>query len=168
MRIYTVGYSKKSAEEFFGILKKHGIKQVIDIRENNTSQLTGFSKKNDLAFFVKEILNASYIHLPRLAPDKRIRENYKNSKDWQWYELNFLRLMEERDSINWVKENQNIFIEPFVILCSEQSPERCHRRLIAELLRENVFPDVEIIHLTGVGEKKVAEYGEEIIRLRSY
>lgn len=147
MKIYTIGYTKKSAEEFFNILKNNGIRQVVDIRENNTSQLTGFTKKNDIVFFLKVILNASYIHLPDIAPDRRIREGYKKSKDWQWYELNFLRLMEERNIISWLKENRNIFIEPFVLLCSEPSSGGCHRRLIAEILKKNIFYDAEVIHL---------------------
>jgi len=147
MKIYTIGYTKRPAKEFFGTLKKYGMSQVVDIRENNTSQLAGFTKKDDLIFFVKEILKASYIHLPELAPDREIRENYKKSKDWQEYESNFLRLMEKRGAISWLKQNGDIFIEPFVLLCSEPLPDRCHRRLVAELLKENIFHDVEIVHL---------------------
>lgn len=147
MKIYTIGYTKKSAKEFFGTLKKHGMSQVVDIRENNTSQLAGFTKKDDLIFFVKEILKASYIHLPELAPDREIRENYKRSNNWQEYESNFLRLMEKRGAIRWLKQNRDIFIEPFVLLCSEPLPDRCHRRLVAELLKETIFYDVEIVHL---------------------
>ncbi len=147
MKIYTIGYTKRPAEEFFGILREHRIRQVVDIRENNTSQLAGFTKKDDLIFFVKEILNASYIHLPELAPDREIRENYKRSNNWQEYESNFLRLMEKRGAIRWLKQNRDIFIEPFVLLCSEPLPDRCHRRLVAELLKETIFYDVEIVHL---------------------
>jgi uncharacterized protein (DUF488 family) len=147
MKIYTIGYTKKPAKEFFGILREHAIKQVVDIRENNTSQLAGFTKREDLRFFVKEILDGSYIHLPELAPDREIRENYKKSKNWQEYESNFLRLMEKRGAIRWLKQNRDIFIEPFVFLCSEPLPDRCHRRLVAELLKENIFHDVEIVHL---------------------
>jgi len=147
MKIYTIGYTKRPVEEFFGILREHRIRQVVDIRENNTSQLAGFTKREDLRFFVKEILKASYIHLPELAPDKMIRENYKRSNNWQEYESNFLRLMEKRDAIRWLKQNRDIFIEPFVLLCSEPLPDRCHRRLVAELLKETIFYDVEIVHL---------------------
>ncbi|MEW6417548.1 MAG: DUF488 domain-containing protein [Nitrospirota bacterium] len=147
MKIYTIGYTKRPAKEFFGILREYGIKQVVDIRENNTSQLAGFTKREDLRFFVKEILDGSYIHLPKLAPDREIRKNYKKSKDWQKYESNFLRLMEKRGAIIWLKQNRDIFIEPFVLLCSEPLPDRCHRRLVAELLKENIFHDVEVVHL---------------------
>lgn len=147
MKIYTIGFTKRSAEEFFNTLRDYKIRQVVDIRENVRSQLSGFTKKEDLTFFVKEILGGSYIHLPELAPDKRIRENYKRSKNWQEYESNFLRLMEQRDTINWLKQNRDIFVKPLVLLCSEPLPDRCHRRLVAELLKESIFHDAEIIHL---------------------
>ncbi len=136
MKIYTIGFTKRSAEEFFNALRDYGIRQVVDIRENVKSQLSGFTKKEDLIFFVKEILGGSYIHLPELAPDKMIRGNYKRSNNWQEYESNFLRLMEKRGAISWLKQNRDIFIEPFVLLCSELLPDRCHRRLVAELLKE--------------------------------
>lgn len=146
LRIYTIGYTKKSAEKFFGILKKHNIRQVVDIRENNISQLAGFTKKEDLRFFVKEILNASYIHLLELAPDKETREAYKKDKDWQEYEKRFLMLMKERHIPEKFKNN-NIFIPPFVLLCSEHSPDNCHRKIVAELLKKGLYPDAEIVHL---------------------
>lgn len=144
--IYTIGYTKKSAEVFFTILKKHNIRQIVDIRENNTSQLAGFTKKDDLRFFAKEILNASYIHLLELAPDKDIRKAYEKNKDWQEYEKRFLRLMKERHIPEKFKNN-NIFTPPFVLLCSEPSPDNCHRRIVAELLKEGLYPDAEIVHL---------------------
>lgn len=146
MKIYTIGYTKSSAEDFFKILKEHKIRQVVDIRENNTSQLAGFTKRDDLRFFVSEILNASYIHLPELAPDKEIREAYKKNKDWQEYEKRFLLLMKARHIPEKFKDD-NVFIAPFVLLCSEHSSDKCHRRLAAELLKEGLYPDAEIIHL---------------------
>ncbi|MFN3480125.1 MAG: DUF488 family protein [Thermodesulfovibrionales bacterium] len=146
MKIYTIGYTRKGAKEFFGILKKHNIQQVVDIRENNTSQLTGFTKRDDLRFFVSEILNASYIHLTELAPDREIREAYKRDKDWQEYEKRFLMLMKERHIPEKFKDS-NVFMAPFVLLCSEHSPDNCHRRLVAELLKKELYPYAEIIHL---------------------
>ncbi len=146
MTIYTIGYTKKTAEEFFNILKQHNIKQIVDVRENSTSQLAGFTKMNDLRFFAKEILNASYIHLPELAPDKNIRENYKKNKDWHKYEESFLELMQKRGIIEKLK-NANIFIDPCVLLCSEPLSDNCHRRLLAELFKKEIFPDAVIIHL---------------------
>lgn len=146
MKIYTIGYTKKTASEFFSILKKHRIKQIVDIRENNTSQLAGFTKKEDLEFFVTEVLNASYIHLPELAPNKEMRDSYKKNKDWQEYERNFLKLMQDRDIPQKFK-SRDIFISPFVLLCSEPSADNCHRRLVAGLFKNELYPDAEIIHL---------------------
>jgi uncharacterized protein (DUF488 family) len=146
MTIYTIGYTKKSAEGFFNLLKQHNIRQIVDIRENNTSQLAGYTKMNDLRFFAKEILNASYIHLPELAPDKDIRENYKKNKEWHKYEEGFLRLMQMRGIVEKFKD-ANIFIAPYVLLCSEPLADNCHRRLVAELFKEAIYPDSIIIHL---------------------
>ncbi len=146
MKIYTIGYTKKSAEEFFNILTHHKIKQVVDVRENNTSQLAGFTKKDDLRFFLKVILNISYIHLPELAPDKAIRESYKKNRDWQQYKDKFLLLMKKRNISARLKA-EVVFTVPFVLLCSEPSSDHCHRRLVAEVLKKNFYPDAEIIHL---------------------
>ncbi|MFN3740364.1 MAG: DUF488 family protein [Thermodesulfovibrionales bacterium] len=146
MKIYTIGYTKKTAEEFFNTLRKHKICQIVDIRENNTSQLAGFTKRDDLRFFAKEILQASYIHLPELAPDKEIRRFYKRNKNWQEYVENFLKLMGNRHIPEKFKDRE-VFIFPFVLLCSESSPDNCHRRLIAELLKKVLYPEAEIIHL---------------------
>lgn len=143
--IYTIGYTKKSAEEFFSILKRHNIRQVVDIRENNTSQLAGFTKKDDLRFFVKEMLSASYIHLPQFAPDKEIRDRYKEAKDWQEYESSFLKLMTQRGALETLRKE--LLIEPLVLLCSELKADKCHRRLIARLLKEYIYAHAETIHL---------------------
>jgi uncharacterized protein (DUF488 family) len=146
MTIYTIGYTEKSAEKFFNLLKQHDIRQIVDIRENNTSQLAGYTKMNDLRFFAKEILNAAYLHLPELAPDNDTRENYKKNKDWRKYEESFLRLMKTRGIVEKFKD-ANIFIDPYVLLCSEALAENCHRRLVAELFKEAIYPDSTIIHL---------------------
>ncbi|GAB4414470.1 MAG: hypothetical protein OHK0032_10550 [Thermodesulfovibrionales bacterium] len=146
MKIYTIGYTKKTAEEFFNILKRHNIRQIVDVRENNSSQLAGFTKKEDFKFFITEVLNASYIYLPDLAPNKEIRESYKKNKDWNEYERRFLMLMQDRNILQKLKNN-DIFIIPFVLLCSEPTADRCHRRLVAELLTKELYPDAEIIHL---------------------
>ncbi len=146
MTIYTIGYTKKTAEEFFNILKQHNIRQIVDVRENNTSQLAGFTKMNDLRFFAKEILNASYIHLPELAPDKNIREIYKKDKDWTRHEESFLELMQKRAVIEKFR-SANIFVDHCVLLCSEPLADNCHRRLIAELFKDAIYTDALIIHL---------------------
>ena len=147
MRIYTIGFREKTAERFFQLLKDNHIKQIIDIRENPITQLAGFTKKDDLAFFTHEVLRGSYLHLPELSPDKRIRSDYKLSKDWDRYVEDFLNLMKLREIDKWLIENQRLFIHPFVLLCSEPTPDRCHRSIVAEILKERLFRDAEIIHL---------------------
>lgn len=145
VKIYTIGFSQKSAKYFFNLLRNHKIKQLIDIRENNTSQLSGFTKRGDLQFFLEVIINASYIHMPELAPDKSIRKKYKETKNWEEYERDFLELLDERDVVNLLKRVQ--YTSPFVLLCSEPEPDKCHRRLVAELIKKHIYPDAEVIHL---------------------
>ncbi|MBF0554520.1 MAG: DUF488 domain-containing protein [Nitrospirae bacterium] len=149
MNIYTIGFSKKTAGQFFSILRANSIKQVVDIRENNTSQLAGFTKREDLKFFLRELLNVSYVHIPELAPDKVIRKNYKAAKNWEQYTQSYIKLIKDRAIINQLINDVKYppLIEPFVLLCSEPKADKCHRRLAAELLIEELFTDGEIIHL---------------------
>ena len=134
MEIYTIGFAKKSAEAFFGALKKAGIKRLIDIRLSNTSQLAGFTKKDDLKFFLKELCDAEYIHEPFLAPTLEILNSYKKKKiSWQEYEQSFLELMSERKIEE--KIDQSLFNGPTVLLCSESKADHCHRRLVLEYLQ---------------------------------
>jgi uncharacterized protein (DUF488 family) len=145
MEIYTIGFAKKKAEEFFGALRKVGIKRLIDVRLNNTSQLAGFTKKDDLKFFLRELCDAEYIHEPLLAPTPEILISYKKKKiSWQEYEKRFLDLLAERRVEE--KIDQNLFSGPIVLLCSELKADKCHRRLAAEYLRSK-WSDVEIQHL---------------------
>ncbi|MBF0488366.1 MAG: DUF488 domain-containing protein [Nitrospirae bacterium] len=146
MKIYTIGFSKKTASQFFSILRANSIKQVVDLRENNTSQLAGFTKREDLKFFLRELLDASYVHIPELAPDKITRNNYKATKNWEQYTQSYMQLIKDRHIINHLQQN-NPLIEPFVLLCSEPKADKCHRRLAAELLIEELFTYGEIIHL---------------------
>ena len=145
MEIYTIGFTKKSAKEFFDALKKARIKRLIDIRLNNSSQLAGFTKQDDLAFFLKEICEVEYMHKPTLAPTKEILDGYKKKKiTWEEYERRFSTLMNERR----VEEilNKELFDTPTVLLCSEPKADKCHRRLVAEYLREK-WGDMKIMHL---------------------
>ena len=134
MEIYTIGFAKKSAETFFGALRKAGIKRLIDIRRNNTSQLAGFTKRDDLRFFLKEICDADYVHEPLLAPTVEILNSYKKKKiSWQEYEQRFLSLLAERKVEE--KIDQSLFNGPTVLLCSEAKADHCHRRLVLEYLQ---------------------------------
>ncbi len=145
MEIYTIGFAKKSAEEFFGALKRNGIKRLIDIRLNNTSQLAGYAKMNDLKYFLKELCSAEYIHELLLAPTNEILTSYKKRKiTWEDYEKRFLELMAERKIEE--KIDRNLFDGPTVLLCSEAKADHCHRRLALEYL-QNKWGTFKIIHL---------------------
>jgi uncharacterized protein (DUF488 family) len=144
IKLYTIGFTKKPAKKFFNKLKITRVKCVIDIRLNNTSQLAGFAKKDDLTYFLKEICDIDYVHLPKLAPTKAILDEFKKNKgDWFIYEQQFLALMQNR------KIEEKLSPEIFhhsCLLCSEDTPEHCHRRLVAEYL-SNKWGNVEIKHL---------------------
>ncbi len=145
MEVYTIGFAQKSAEEFFGSLKRIGIKRLLDVRLNNTSQLAGFTKRDDLPFFLEELCHAEYIHEPLLAPTPDILDAYKKKKgSWQDYERRFMALMAERKIEE--KIDGNIFAIPTVLLCSETNARYCHRRLVLEYLQSK-WGGLEIIHL---------------------
>src|SRR5271157_3444235 len=135
MKIFTIGFTKKSAETFFTRLKNAGVKRLIDVRLNNVSQLAGFTKKDDLRYFTKTICNIDYIHLPELAPTSEILDAYKKQKngDWHMYELQFLDPMRSRHIENTPRE----ILDCGCLLCSEEKPHHCHRRLVAEYLQEH-------------------------------
>ncbi len=145
MEICTIGFTQKSAPQFFGALRDAGIKQLVDIRLNNVSQLAGFTRKGDLPFFLREICDAGYLHEPLLAPTQELLEDYrKNGTDWSAYEVRFNALMAERrieDAID-----RNLFSTPTVLLCSEPTAARCHRRLVVEYLSAKWGP-IAVSHL---------------------
>ncbi len=126
MKVFTMGFTKKNAELFFSRLRQPGLKRLVDARLNNVSQLTGFTKKDDLKFFLKTVNNMEYVHLPELAPNKELLEEYKkHNGDWAVYECNFLALMESRHVEDKVSKD---IIDGGCLLCSESTPEHCHRR----------------------------------------
>jgi uncharacterized protein (DUF488 family) len=144
MRICTIGFTSKTAEDFFTRLQKSGTKRVVDVRLNNVSQLAGFSKREDLRYFLKAILGIEYVHLPVLAPTQDILDEYKKNKgDWRVYEEKFLRLMQSRQI---EKEISKEAVSEGCLLCSEDKPHFCHRRIVAEYLRDR-WGDVRIEHL---------------------
>lgn len=145
MEVYTTGFTKKTAQEFFEPLKQAGIKRLLDVRLNNTSQLAAFTKKEDLRYFLKEIARIEYIHEPLLAPTQDILDAYKKTKgSWQDYERSFLALMAERKIEDRI--DSKLFEVPTVLLCSETTAEHCHRRLVLEYLRDK-WGNLNIIHL---------------------
>ena len=145
-KIFTIGSSRKTAEEFFELLKSEGVKKIIDVRLNNTSQLLAFAKYPDIEYFTKEILHGEYFHDKQFAPSEKILVRYKkNQIDWDDYETEFAALMDYRDIDTYIADKYSTQ-ENYCLLCSEPTPEYCHRRLVAEKIKE-VLDDVEIIHL---------------------
>lgn len=144
MKINTIGFTKKNAQKFFGLIKNSGTKRVVDVRLNNVSQLAGFAKRDDLKFFLKEICDVDYVHLPELAPTKGMLDNYqKGHKDWRRYEREFLDLMEQRKIESRIPQE---VISEGCLLCSEDKPHHCHRRLVADYLRDH-WGAIEVKHL---------------------
>jgi len=145
VEVYTIGFTKKSAADFFGALKQAGIKRLLDVRLNNSSQLAGFTKRDDLAYFLRELCGAEYEHEPLLAPTQEIFDAFKKKGgSWAEFEHRFLDLMAERRIEKEIARQR--FDDPTVLLCSEPTPECCHRRLILEYLRRK-WGDIQIIHL---------------------
>ena len=144
MKIFTIGFTKKSAETFFGRLKASGAKRLVDVRLNNVSQLAGFAKRDDLRYFTSAICNMDYAHLTLLAPTQDILDAYKKQKgDWDLYEKQFLDLMRERK----IEEKApRELLDGGCLLCSEEKPHHCHRRLVAEYLKGK-WGGVEIEHI---------------------
>ena len=146
-KAYTIGFTKHKASEFFGTLKKAEIKRLIDVRLNNSSQLAGFSKREDLPFFLWELCRAEYSHNALLVPSQELLANYRKKRiSWHEYKSHFLKLMVERK----VEEKipQELFDIPTVLLCSEPTAERCHRRLGLEYLSDK-WGNLQIHHLEG-------------------
>lgn len=147
MTIYTIGFTKKTAEKFFEALRSSGAKHLLDIRLSNNSQLTGFTKRNDLPYFLKRLVNMEYHEVPILAPEESILKEYRKTGDWAIYEHRYLELIRQRHVEKHIASV--LFEEGVVLLCSEAEPTHCHRRLAAEYLIQ-IMPikaKAEIIHL---------------------
>lgn len=144
MKIFTIGFTKKSAEMFFTRLSNSGVRRLVDIRLNNVSQLAGFTKKDDLCYFANAICNIEYVHVPDLAPTKDMLDAYKKRKgDWELYERQFLDLMQSRQVEETMSRDM---LDGSCLLCSEELPQHCHRRLVAEYLKEK-WGGIEVVHL---------------------
>ena len=144
MKIFTIGFTKKSARTFFETLRRSGARRVVDVRLNNISQLAGFTKKDDLAYFLKQICGLDYVHLPDLAPTPEMLDDYKKQGgDWSAYEVRFLDLMRQRRIETTVAKE---VVADGCLLCSEEKPHHCHRRLVAEYLKQH-WGDADIAHL---------------------
>lgn len=145
MEIYSIGFTQKSAREFFETLKTHEIERLLDVRLNNTSQLAGFAKQADLAYFLRKICGVLYEHEPLLAPTQEILDAFKKQKgDWATYTDSYLRLIEARRVEETLSKAS--FRRRTVLLCSESTAEHCHRRLALEYLHRH-WGNIVIHHL---------------------
>lgn len=144
INLYTIGFTKKTAQQFFETLVNSGVKRVVDTRLNNVSQLAGFAKRKDLEYFLKSIGNIEYVHILDMAPTKDILDEYKKNKgDWETYEQKFLQLISDRKIEKQVSQQ---FLSDSCLLCSEAKPHHCHRRLVAEYLSDKL-DNISIHHL---------------------
>lgn len=144
MKIYTIGFTRKTAERFFGLLRAAGTTTLVDVRLNNISQLAGFAKRDDLKYFLNEICGVNYSHRLELAPTQSMLDDYKkHGTSWTAYEDRFLELMQHRRVEDTVPQD---LLDNAVLLCSEDKVYHCHRRLVAEYLAQR-WDDVTIEHL---------------------
>jgi len=144
MKLFTIGFTKTSAEEFFSRLQSAEVRRIVDVRLNNTSQLAGFAKSRDLKYFLKAIGDIDYIHFPLLAPTQDILDEYKKNKgSWAEFEKRFKQLLEYRKITETMHGKLR---DGDCLLCSEHTPEYCHRRLIVELIRKK-WGNMEVLHL---------------------
>jgi len=146
MILHTIGFTQKTAQKFFELIRKNGIKIVIDVRLNNASQLAGFSKGNDLRYFLSELCECDYTHCNNLAPTKEILDGYKGKKmNWIEYEEKYNLLIKNRKAMDGFFDKYDNY-QSICLLCSEPTVENCHRRLLAEMIVKE-YPQVAVKHI---------------------
>jgi uncharacterized protein (DUF488 family) len=144
IKLFTIGFTNKTAEKFFDLLINSDVTNIIDIRINNVSQLAGFAKESDLKYFAKKIGNISYEHNISFAPTKELLSSYRKKEiDWNKYEKEYIKLLDNR---NIVEKMDIEKLDNSCLLCSEHLPDKCHRRLLAEYLNQKIG-DIKIVHL---------------------
>jgi uncharacterized protein (DUF488 family) len=145
LTIYTIGFTKKSAKEFFESLRHSGARHLLDIRLHNTSQLAGFTKRDNLRYFLRQIVNIEYHEMPILAPEDSFLNEYRKSGNWANFEQSYLELIRQRQVERQI--DPVLFEDGVVLLCSEAEPDHCHRRLAAEYLARSMLVEAHIEHL---------------------
>jgi uncharacterized protein (DUF488 family) len=146
MKLYTIGFTHKTAEQFFGLLRAHRVERLLDIRINPRGQLAGFAKKEDLPYLLRELAGGcEYSHLVALAPTREMMKAYRADHDWQRYAARFEQLMHER-GVPAILSRPEFERQRCCLLCSEAEPDQCHRRLVAERLAAH-WPGFEVVHL---------------------
>ncbi len=145
MNVYTIGFTEKNAKTFFSLIKNSGVQRVVDVRLNNVSQLSGFAKRNDLVYFLKELCDVDYIHVPELTPTKLILDSYKNKEiTWDIYEEKFTNLMSQRNIEHTLDKR---ILDDGCLLCSEHLPHHCHRRIVVDYLNKHWGMALKVTHL---------------------
>lgn len=145
MKIYSIGFTQKGAQQFFSLIKENHIARVIDVRLNNTSQLSGFAKRDDLDYFLGELCDAQYLHLEQLAPTRELLSSYqKKLISWKVYKDNFIRLLTDRQVEKSLDKSQ---LANSCLLCSEHHHHLCHRTLVIDYLQRHWTEEIEVIHL---------------------
>ena len=150
--IFTIGFTKKNAEEFFRLLQEARVEKLIDIRENRVGQLAGFAKYPDLAFFLDRIAGITYDYQPTLAPSPEIRDAYRKTHDWAQYEKSFEELMAQRRVLDEI--DPALFEGKIALLCSEADPDQCHRHLVAEMLARHWSSQAHVVEVKHLGSRE--------------
>jgi len=145
IKLFTIGFTKKNAQEFFSLLQQGGVRKVLDTRLNNVSQLAGFTKRDDLSFFLRQVAGISYEHAEQLAPTDLMLKRYKKGEiSWDAYAIDYQALIKTRQVDNQFSLDE---LDGVCLLCSEATPHHCHRRLAAEFLQQQLGCGIDIIHL---------------------
>ncbi len=146
MNVYTIGFSQKSAEEFFNLLKNNKVKRLVDTRLNNKSQLAGFSGVKHLPYFLK-LHNIEYEYKPEWAPSKELLTGYRDkSINWDEYVKVYNQLLIDRNIAKNISNEGVASLDNIALLCSEPTAELCHRRLLSEYFMQH-FDNVKVKHL---------------------
>lgn len=143
--IFTIGFTQKSAEAFFGLLKQNGVRRLVDTRLNNTGQLAGFSKRDDLKYFAKSILDVDYVHWEESAPEQAILDAFKKKEmKWDEYAREYESLLQKRR----IESRMDLILGAApCLLCSEAKPHHCHRRLLADYINRHKGSNLFVRHL---------------------
>lgn len=147
MTLFTIGFAGSTAEAFFTALRGAGVRRVLDVRLRNTGQLSGFAKLPDLPYFLRELAGAEYVAVPSLVPTAEILDGYRDRQlTWEQYADAYRALLRSRRP---EREVDAALLDGGCLLCSEHEPDRCHRRIAAEYLRDALAPStpLEIMHL---------------------
>jgi uncharacterized protein (DUF488 family) len=145
MHIYTIGFTRKTARDFFESLQGVQARYLLDVRVHNNSQLAGFSKRDHLEYFAHRLTRLTYLECPLLVPGEAQFKQYGCNRDWSAYEAKYLALLDSRRASE--EMDPGVFVDGVVLLCAEPTPERCHRRLAAEYLQAHLFPEAQIVHI---------------------